>query len=381
MCGFPLRPTWAEIDLGAIAYNLRQFKSLLSPETKLMAIVKANGYGHGAVQVARTAVAAGASFLSVGMFEEAVELRENGLQAPILILGFTPKEYAPYLLQYNITPSVFTPAEARAFSEAAVKAGQIMEVHVKVDTGMTRVGCFPCDKADDFIHYVSTLPGIRIAGLYSHFATADQVDLEFAKKQLKRFLALVRRLEQKGIHIPLKHIANSAGVIQLPEAQLDLVRIGIGMYGLYPSPEVKKDFLKLRPAMALKAKIIFLKDVPAGVGISYGRTYITKKPAKIATLNVGYGDGYSRLLSNKGQVLVHGRRVPIVGRICMDQTMIDVTDVDNVRAGDEAVLFGCQQGAELHVDEVAGWLGTINYEVITSISRRVPRVYLAEGQN
>jgi len=345
-----------------------------------MAIVKANGYGHGAVQVARTAIAAGASFLSVGMFEEAVELRENGLQAPILILGFTPKEYAPYLLQYNITPSVFTPAEARAFSETAVKAGRVMDVHIKVDTGMTRVGCFPCEDADAFIQEISSLPGIRIAGLYSHFATADQADQEFAKAQLKRFLALTDRLEQKGIHIPLKHIANSAGAIQLPEAQLDLVRIGIGLYGLYPSPEVEKNLPELRPAMALKAKIIFVKDVPAGVGISYGGTYVTSRATKIATLNVGYGDGYSRLLSNKGQVLVHGQRVPIVGRICMDQTMIDVTGVGNVRAGDEAVLFGCQQGARLHVDEVAGWLDTINYEVVTAISRRVPRVYLAQGQ-
>ena len=383
MQGLPLRPTWAEIDLSAIKHNVHQFRSFLSPGTRLMAIVKADGYGHGAVKVAQAALNAGVSYLCVGMVEEAVELREHGLDAPILILGFTPKEDAPYLVQYNLTPSVFTIAEAEAFSAAAVNAGKTLKVHIKVDTGMTRVGCFPCEGADDFVFQVKALPGLEIEGLYTHFASADQADLSFAYEQLERYLALVQRLEKKGIKIPLKHVANSAAALQMPEAQLDLVRLGIGLYGLYPSVAVavKCKQINLRPAMSLKTKIIYLKKVPAGIGISYGSTYTTNKPTRIATLNIGYGDGYRRRLSNRGQVLVHGQRAPIVGRICMDQTMISVEGIDNVNVGDEVVLFGQQGEAQLHVDEVASWLDTINYEVVTCISRRVPRVYLGEDVN
>ncbi|MCR3921705.1 MAG: alanine racemase [Firmicutes bacterium] len=380
MHGFPLRPTWAEIDLDAIVHNVRQFRSHISPKTRLMAIVKADGYGHGAVKVARAAVAAGVSFLCVGMVEEAIELRENGLIAPILILGFTPKEYAPYLLQYQLTPSVFTLEVAQAFSQAAVAVGQSLAVHIKVDTGMTRVGCYPAEEADNFIRAVATLPGLEIAGLYSHFASADQEDKTFARIQLDHYLSLVRRMEAQGIPIPLKHIANSAAAISMPEAQLDLVRLGISLYGLYPSDEVGRKQVQLRPAMSLKAKIIHVKDVPTGVGVSYGRSYVTAKPTRIATLNIGYGDGYRRQLSNLGQVLVHGQRVPIAGRVCMDQTMICVQDIADVQVGDEVVLFGKQGDALLHVDEVARWLNTINYEVVTSISRRVPRVYLGEDE-
>lgn len=372
----PLRPTWAEIDLGAIAHNVREFRRHIPSQTRLMAIVKADGYGHGAVEVAREAVSAGISFLAVGMVEEAAELRESGIDAPILILGFTPKEYAPYLCEYNLTPSVFTPEEAAAFSQAAVRAGRILDVHVKVDTGMGRVGCFPCETADDFIMDAANLPGLRIAGIYTHFASADHRDKTFARYQLERYLSLVRRLERQGLQIPLKHAANSAAAIDLPEARLDMVRIGISLYGLYPSDEVNREDIRLRPAMSLRSKIIFVKDVPAGTGISYGWTYVAEEPDRIATLPLGYGDGYRRMLSNRGQVLVRGRRVPVVGRVCMDQTMISVRALDGVSAGEEAVLFGRQGDAMLHVDEVARWLETINYEVITSVSRRVPRVYV-----
>jgi alanine racemase len=346
-----------------------------------MAIVKANAYGHGAVPVAKAAVAAGASWLGVGMLEEAVELRDHGLDVPILILGFTPANYAPYLLEYNVTPSLFTQEEARAFSEAAVRAGRTMDVHIKVDTGMGRVGCFPAESAVDFIVAAAALPGLRVTGLYTHFATADSRDQAFARRQLQCFLDLTARLEAQGIRIPLRHAANSAVVINLPEAALDMVRVGIGLYGLYPSAETGRDVVQLQPAMSLKAKLIYVKDVPAGTGISYGSTYVTQKPSRIATLNIGYGDGYNRRLSNRGQVLVRGRRAPIVGRICMDQTMICVDGISEVKAGDTALLFGREEAAELHVDEVAGWLDTINYEVVTAISHRVPRVYLGEDDN
>ena len=250
-----------------------------------------------------------------------------------------------------------------------------LEVHVKVDTGMTRVGC-QAQEADSFIRQLAALPGLQITGLYTHFASADQQDLTFARLQLARYLALVERLEAQGIKIPLKHVANSAAAMSMPEAQLDMVRLGIGLYGLYPSAEVNRSQIQLQPAMTLKAKIVYLKDVPAGVGVSYGSTYVTTQPARIATLNIGYGDGYRRQLSNRGQVLVHGQRVPVVGRICMDQTMINAGCAQ--AAGDEVVLFGQQDGALLSVDEVASWLDTINYEVITAISRRVPRVYLGK---
>ncbi|NLM45189.1 MAG: alanine racemase [Firmicutes bacterium] len=381
MHGFPLRPAWAEIDLRAVAHNVRQFRALIPAETKLMAIVKANAYGHGAVPVAKAAVAAGASWLGVGMLEEAVELRDYGLDVPILILGFTPANYAPYLLEYNVTPSLFTQKEALAFSEAALRAGRTMDVHVKVDTGMGRVGCFPAESAVDFIAAAAALPGLRVTGLYSHFAAADSSDLASARRQLQCFLELAARLEARGIRIPLRHIANSAGVINLPEAALDMIRIGIGLYGLYPSAETRQDVVQLQPVMSLKAKLVYVKDVPAGTGISYGSTYVTQKPSRIATLNIGYGDGYNRRLSNRGQVVVRGRRAPVVGRICMDQTMICIDGIEEARTGDTALLFGREKAAELHVDEVAGWLDTINYEVVTAISHRVPRVYLGEDEN
>ncbi|HHX74203.1 MAG TPA: alanine racemase [Firmicutes bacterium] len=381
MHGFPLRPAWAEIDLRAVAHNVRQFRALIPAETKLLAIVKANAYGHGAVPVARAAVAAGADWLGVGMLEEAAELRDHGLDVPILILGFTPAYYAPYLLEYKVTPSLFTPEEALAFSEAAVRAGRTMDVHVKVDTGMTRVGCYPAESAADFVAFAAALPGLRVTGLYTHFAAADSHDLTFARRQLQCFLDLSANLQAQGIRIPLRHAANSAGVINFPEAALDMVRIGIGLYGLFPSAETRQDVVRLQPVMSLKAKLIYVKEVPAGTGISYGSTYVTEKPSRIATLNIGYGDGYNRRLSNRGQVLVRGRRAPVVGRICMDQTMICVDGITGVKTGDTALLFGRDQAAELHVDEVAGWLDTINYEVVTAVSRRVPRVYLGEDDN
>jgi alanine racemase len=378
LCGFPLRPAWAEINLAAIGHNVRQFKNHLSPKTSIMAIVKADGYGHGAVEVARAAVAAGVSFLGVGLVEEAVQLRENGFDVPILILGFTPAEYAPYLCQYKLTPSVFTLEEADAFARAARNCAQTLAVHVAVDTGMGRVGCFPCEKADGFIAHLAALQGLVLQGIYTHFASADQSDKSFACWQLKRFNDLVHRLAAQGIHIPVKHTANSAASIDLPEAHFEMVRIGISLYGLYPSAEVERSAVALRPAMSLKARIIFTKDIPAGTGVSYGSTYVANRLERIATLPLGYGDGYPRKLSNVGQVLVRGKRAPIVGRVCMDQTMINVQDIGGVLAGEEAVLFGRQGKALLHVDEVAGWLDTINYELVTRISGRIPRVYVWE---
>jgi alanine racemase len=378
LSGFPLRPTWAEVDLAAIAHNVREFRRITPDRTRIMAVVKADGYGHGSVEVARQALAAGASFLGVALVEEGVNLRENGITAPILVLGFTPRSYATLLCAYDLTPTVFTMPEAEAFSNAAVQCGRKLPVHVKVDTGMGRVGFFPCRDADEFIIKVVACPGLELEGLYTHFAAADSEDLDHARGQLQRFLKLVRRLAERGLNIPLKHAANSAAAMYLPEAHLDMVRIGISLYGLPPSAS-RTAAVNLQPAMALKTKIIYLKQVPSGTSVSYGCTFTTVRDSLLASLPVGYADGYSRRLSNRGHVLVHGQRAPIAGRVCMDQMVVDVSGIPGVCLDDEVVLFGRQNDNAITVDEVAQCLETINYEVVTTVSRRVPRLYLNGG--
>ncbi len=380
MSGFPLRPTRAEVDLAAIAHNVREFRRIIPAETRIMAVVKADGYGHGAVEVARQAVAAGSSFLGVALVEEGIILRQNGISTPILVFGFTPREYGPLLCEHKLVPTVFTIPEAEAFSASAERCGQKLPVHVKVDTGMSRAGYFPSEGAVDFIAHISACPGLELSGLYTHFAAADSGDLSHAQWQLERFLQLAGRLERRGLHIPIKHAANSAAAMFLPEAHLDMVRIGISLYGLSPSAE-RRGTVDLRAAMAFKTRIAYMKKVPAGTSVSYGCTYTTARDSLLATLPVGYADGYSRRLSNGGgRVLVRGHLAPVVGRVCMDQIIVDVSEVPAVCQGDEVVLFGRQGENVLTVDEIAQRLETINYEVVTTVSRRVPRVYLRDGR-
>ncbi|MBS4021636.1 MAG: alanine racemase [Dethiobacter sp.] len=379
MSGYPLRPTWAEVDLTAIAHNVREFRRIIPDGTSIMAVVKADGYGHGAVQVARQAVAAGASFLGVALAEEGLELRKAGITAPILVLGFTPRASAPLLCTHDLIPTVFTLPEAEAFSAAAQQCGKKLPVHVKVDTGMSRIGYFPSEEADDFILRVASYPGLELAGLYTHFAAADRDDLTHTRWQLGRFLELDSRLAGRGLVIPVKHAANSAAAMYLPAAHLDMVRIGISLYGLHPAPG-RASTVDLRPAMIFKSRIIYLKRVPAGTSVSYGCTFTTARDSLLASLPVGYADGYPRRLSNCGQVLVRGCLAPVAGRVCMDQTVIDVSDVPGVCLGDVVVLFGRQGDSVLAVDEVAEWLDTINYEVVTSVSYRVPRLYVPAGR-
>lgn len=376
---FPLRPTWAEIELTAIEHNMRVFLQAVSPGTRVMAVVKADGYGHGAVAVAREAVSAGASFLGVATVEEGLELRAGGITSPILVLGFTPGDYAPLLLDHDITATVFTWAEAETFSRQALRFGRKQPVHVKIDTGMSRVGLFPCETADQFIRQLADLPGLVLEGIFTHFAAADQADPSYTRWQLARFLILCDKLACQGVRIPLRHAANSAAALRLPETHLEMVRVGIALYGLSPGSALPGKEAFLRPAMAFKSRVVFLKDVPAGTNVSYGCTYTTNEPARLATLPVGYGDGYPRKLSNLGQVLIRGQRAPVAGRVCMDQVIVRVDHIEGVAAGDEAVLFGNQEEAALSADEVAAWLETINYEVVTAVSRRVPRVYLRQG--
>jgi len=369
-------PVWAEIDLAAIAHNVREIRRVTNPPAKVMAVVKANGYGHGAVEVGRTALDNGAEWLGVARVTEAVALREAGIGAPILILGYIPPEQSGEVVRHRISQAVYTRDMALALSEAAGREGVRARVHVKVDTGMGRIGWIAGPGAAGEILSLASMPNIEIEGIFTHFAAADSADKKYSRRQFERFVEIIELLRRKGLEFPIKHAANSAALMELPETHLDMVRTGIAVYGLYPSDEVDRGIVALRPAMTLKARVAYVKEVPAGFKISYGCTHTTTGPTVIATLPLGYADGYSRLLSSRGEALLRGCRAPVVGRVCMDQVMVDVGHIPGVREGDEAVLIGRQGGEEIPADEVAAKLGTINYEVTCMVSYRVPRVYV-----
>lgn len=367
----PTRAVWAQIDLSAVEHNIKQIRGKIKKGTKLCAIIKADAYGHGAIAVAKTAVQAGAEYLAVAILNEALELRNAGFKEPILILGYTPPDQAEFVVDRGISQTVFSFEAAKILSEAAVRQNKTIKVHLKIDTGMSRIGILP-EEAGRLSRRISALPHVEIEGIFSHFATSDCKDKAFAHHQLERFNAALKHVEAEGITIPLKHMANSAAILDMPEAHFDMVRAGVILYGLWPSEEVDKS-VQLRPALQLKAKIAYVKKVVSGQPISYGCLFVTARESIIATLPIGYADGYTRLLTGKAQVMVRGKRVPVVGKICMDQCMLDVTDVDGVKAGDEVILFGNE---EIPVDEIAGLLGTINYEIICMVGNRIPRVYI-----
>ncbi|NPV26099.1 MAG: alanine racemase [Firmicutes bacterium] len=369
------RPVWAEISRSAIAHNVRELKRKTQMGARLMAVVKADGYGHGALEVSRVALEAGAEYLGVATLDEAVALRDAGINAPILILGHTPDDDLAKVIAHDITQTVYSLTGAQAVAAAARKVGRTARIHLKVDSGMSRLGFFPTEDSIALVKQIVSLSGLQVEGIFTHFATADEVDKSYAWEQFARFKWFIKRLEDEGLMIPLKHAANSAAIIDLPETHLDMVRAGIALYGLYPSAN-QRSKIDLQPAMSLKTRVVFLKEVPAGTAISYGRTYITPVPTRVATLPIGYADGYSRRLSNRAAVLIHGRRAPVIGRVCMDQCLIDVGQIPRVAVGDEVVLFGEQKGAKLPVDELAEILETINYEVVCLITARVRREYL-----
>jgi alanine racemase len=372
--------TWAEIDLDAIAFNVRAFKRHVGERVEILAVVKANAYGHGAVHVARAALEAGATRLAVHRAIEGVELRRAGVAAPILVMGYTPPapRAAEMIVRHDLTPSLITREFAEALSAEATRAGKVIPLHVKVDTGMSRYGLMP-EEALDFVRGLASLPAVRLEGIFTHFATADAADQTHVRRQLAVFLEVIRAVEEAGIHIPLRHAANSAAAMKLAESHLDAVRLGVAMYGLNPSDEWPPTF-EIRPALALKSRVCRVCVLPPGSGISYGRTFITEQETPVALIPVGYGDGYHRILSNKGSVLIRGRRAPIRGRVCMDQFVVDVTGVAGVQQGDEVVIVGRQGDEEIRAEEVAQLAGTINYEVTTSLLPRVTRVYLRGGQ-
>lgn len=369
-------PLWAEVDLAAVAHNVRELKNITRSTTGVMAVVKADGYGHGAVAVARVALESGATSLAVARVGEGLELRRAGIKAPVLVFGLAPPEDARQALQHGLTLSVYSRESALAVAGAARAAGKKAVVHVKVDTGMGRLG-FPWDETGlEEVAEACSHPELQVEGIYTHFAAADEGDKTYTLLQLERFKRFVQELARRGLHFKIRHAANSAALIDLPEAHLDVVRPGIALYGLYPSAEVDRSRVRLRPAMTLKTRVVQVREVGSGYSVSYGCTYRTPAPTVLATLAAGYADGYSRLLSSRGYVLLRGKRAPVVGRVCMDQCMVDAGHVEGVKPGDEVVLLGSQGNETVSAEEIAAWMGTINYEVVTSISARVPRVYL-----
>ena len=381
---------WAEIDLSAIAANVRELRRITRPQARLLVAVKANAYGHGLVEVARRSVASGADALGVARLPEALALRQAGVDAPILVLGYTPPNGADALVRHGLIQTVYSVDTARGYAEHLARTGGRLRVHLKVDSGMGRLGLLPdarryappgVDIAGNALKEtleIARLKGLDLEGVFTHFASADSADKTYAEQQFAVYLDFLDHLKNAGLEIPVRHAANSGAIIDMPHTHLDMVRAGISLYGLYPSEEVDRSKIALKPALSLKARIIHLKAVAAGFPVSYGMTHTTAKPTTIATVPVGYADGYNRRLSNRGSMLVNGVRAPIAGRVCMDLTMLDVGHIPEVRLEDEVVVLGRQGNDAISADEIAGLLGTINYEITSAITARVPRIYLKD---
>lgn len=370
------RPVWAEVNLTALSSNIRAFRNILPGNVQLMAVIKADGYGHGAYETANIALKEGASMLGVASLEEGVSLRQKGIKAPVLILGYTEPSQYHALLEAELIPTIFDWEAACLLSGQARELGRKAAVHVKLDTGMGRLGLSSPGETLNFLEKISQLPFVSVEGVYTHFAAADEQDKSFTKKQLVLFQNILDLCNKRGIEFSLKHAANSAATIEYPETHFDMVRIGIGLFGYFPSGEMHRDKIKLSPVMSLKSRVVYLKKVAAGTPISYGRTYAASKDTTIATVALGYGDGYSRLLSNKGYMLVRGKKAPVAGTVCMDYTMLDVGMIPGVAEGDEVVACGRQGEEAVTAEDLAEQLGTISYEILCNISGRVPRVYI-----
>ena len=372
--------TWAEINLDALKSNAKNIRKITDKKAKLMAVVKADAYGHGYRECCRALLECGVDSFSVAMVSEALQIRKAGFDTPILILGATLLEEAEAIVEYDIMPNVYNFEFAKHLSDIAMQKKKTVKIHLKIDTGMSRLG-FYCgednsETVSDIVK-ISKLPNIKIDGIFSHFACSDEENPDYTYAQFDKFMKLISELSNVGIKIPCRHIANSGAIMMYPEMHLDMVRAGIILYGYYPSSEVDKTKLSLKPVMTLKSKITQIKETEAGVGVSYGKTYITDKKTKIATIPVGYADGYSRCLSHKAKVEAGGMLCDTIGRICMDQCMIDVTNVNNISIGDEVILFG---DGKISADDVASWMNTISYEILCLVSKRIPRIYKENGR-
>ncbi len=372
-----MREAWIEIDLEALRHNVTVFKKHLSPGSCIMGIIKADAYGHGASRLAPVLEKEGVSHFGVALLQEAIALRESGVTLPILILGHTPIEDFPEAVARDLTLTLYAPEEARALDKVARNVGKPARVHLKIDTGMGRIGFLPTDDSIEEIREIISLRHLDVEGIYSHQAWADNPDGSFAQEQFSRFQKFLNALSERGVQFKIRHMANSATTINYPHMHLDLVRIGISLYGLYPDVEMaRRPKITLRPVMRVKAKLVHVKEVPKGTPISYGCTFITPRESRIGTVPMGYTDGIPRALSNRGEVLVHGRRCPIVGRVCMDQFMVDVTDVEGCDRGEEIVFLGKQGEETISADDIAEKVETINYEIVSRMSPRLPRIYL-----
>ena len=381
-----LKRVWADVSLDDIKHNYNVIRSLVSPKTKIMAIVKADGYGHGAVQTSRVLSQVGVDFFGVSNLDEARQLRHGGITAPILILGYTPYECAAELIEYDIMQTVYTYDTAKKFSDAAKWLGKMITVHLKIDTGMSRLGMMYQDKrlddgAIDEAEKIYSLEGLKFGGIFTHFAAADDEKSSFTQHQFDLFMYFCSRLKDRGIDVGLRHCCNSAGLINYPNMHLDMVRPGIILYGLPPDNDPKSiEKYGLRPAMELKTAISYIKEIRENTSVSYGRIYTAPKPVRIATLPIGYADGFSRIFSNGADVLINGHRASVVGRVCMDQCMVDVTGIPDVNTSSTVTIFGRDGEQFISACKIAEYLGTIGYEVICQIGKRVPRVYILNGQ-
>ena len=373
------RPVWAEINLDNLAHNMREVRRVTNIDTKITAVIKADGYGHGAVAIAETLLENGADRFAVATLSEAIQVKTSFPNIETMVLGYTPENLASEVINYNIIQTIYTLAQAKEFSRVAVSLNKNITVHIKLDTGMNRLGMVFEDKTIDSILEMSKLDNLIIEGIFTHFAAADETNKEYTREQVKKYKYIVNSLEERGFKIPLKHVSNSAGIIDLPEYNFDMVRAGIMLYGLYPSKEVNHDIVNLKEVMCLKAQVSFVKTLEAGTGVSYGLKYKCDKESLVATLPIGYADGYTRMLSGKAKVMVQGSCVPVIGNICMDQCVIDVSGL-NVNIGDEVILFGGNDKNGISIDSVAQSLNTISYEITCMVDKRVPRVYIKNGE-
>lgn len=374
-----IRPVWAEVNLDNIINNIKEIKKNINGE-EIIAVVKANAYGHGAVDVAPVLIENGADRLAVAMLSEALELREAGIKVPILILGYTDVAFSEMLINNDIEQTVYSLDYAKELSKKAEALGKIAKIHIAVDTGMGRIGFLPNEKSVEEVVEISKLSNLRITGIFTHFSNADEQDKSYAHNQIEKFNSFINEIEKREVNLGLKHISNSASIIDIEDAHYNAIRPGIILYGYYPSDYINKDKLKLMPALSLKCQVIHVKELPKGEYIGYGRKFRTERDSVIATLPIGYADGYVRGLYEKAHVIINGKLAPVVGKICMDQCMIDVTDVGPVKVGDEVVLLGEDNGVKNNADDIAKMLDTINYEILCMIGRRVPRIYIKDGK-
>lgn len=369
---------YAQIDLKAVESNLENIRSGLQNETKIMAVVKTDGYGHGSVPIARRLQDKEFMYgFGVATIEEAMELKKQGIRLPILVLGYTFPDCFDLLAKEEIRPALFREDHLPLLSNAAGKCGKPIRVHIKVDTGMSRIGINPDEDGLRFVKKAAETKGLEIEGIFTHFARADETDKEPAYKQLRLFQDFVRRVEKElGVTVPIKHCANSAATLEMPEAQMDVVRPGIIIYGLHPSEEVDLSKVSLKPALSLYSRVVFIKELAAGREISYGGTFVAKETIRVATIPVGYGDGYPRSLSGRGYVLIRGKRAPILGKVCMDQFMVDVTQIPEAREDDIVTLVGCDGKERITAEMIGALSGRFNYEFVCDLGKRVPRVYI-----